>query len=172
MAQPADIPGSLYVPEVGLLAALKWSRNAKGQGQLKQKMKDLPALLKNGLNLKKKQADVQMANLEKNAEYHPSNSKRTIYSETIGCAGRALRNNFVVQAPHLVKDRMTNTGKYKRSCVGCEMVDWLLDQCPFINTRAKAEGIWQILSELGILSSGDHMRLMNGIILGTETNVS
>ncbi|XP_067864968.1 rap guanine nucleotide exchange factor 5-like isoform X3 [Heterodontus francisci] len=153
MAQPTDVPSSLCVPEVGLLAALKWSRNVKGQGQLKQKIKDLPALLKNGLNLKKKQADVQMTNLEKNADSHPSNSKREIYSETICCAGRALRNSFVAKAPHLVKDRVTNTGKCKNSCVGSEMVDWLLDQCPFIYTRTKAEGIWQILSELGILSS-------------------
>ncbi|XP_078394998.1 rap guanine nucleotide exchange factor 5-like isoform X2 [Cetorhinus maximus] len=152
MAEPTDIPGSLCVPEVGLLAALKWSRNVKGQGQLKQKIKDLPALLKNGLNLKKKQADV-MANLEKNTDNHLSNSKREMYSETICCAGRALRNNFAAQAPHLIKDRVTNTGKCKSSCVGFEMVDWLLDQCPFIYTRNKAEGIWQILTELGILSS-------------------
>lgn len=66
MAQPSDIPGSLCVPEVGLLAALKWNRNSKGQGQIKQKIKDLPALFKNGLNLKKKHADVvivQFSNL-------------------------------------------------------------------------------------------------------------
>ncbi|XP_072365318.1 rap guanine nucleotide exchange factor 5 isoform X1 [Scyliorhinus torazame] len=153
MAQPAEVCGSFCVPDVGLLAALKWSRNAKGQGQLKQKIKDIPALLKNGLNLKKKQADVEVANLEKNADNHLSNSRREIYSETICCAGRALRNNFVTQAPHLVKDRVTNKGKCKSSCVGFEMVDWLLDQCPFIYPRSKAEGIWQILAELGIVSS-------------------
>ncbi|XP_078277766.1 rap guanine nucleotide exchange factor 5-like [Rhinoraja longicauda] len=134
MAQLSDIPGSLCVPEVGLLAALKWNRNSKGQGQIKQKIKDLPALFKNGLNLKKKHADV-------------------IYSETICCAGRALRDNFVSLAPHLLKDRIADTGKFKRSSVGFEMVDWLLHQCPFISTRTKAEGIWQTLLELGIISS-------------------
>ncbi|XP_069769972.1 rap guanine nucleotide exchange factor 5 isoform X2 [Narcine bancroftii] len=152
MAQPADIPGSLCVPEVGLLAALKWSRNSKGQGQIKQKIKDLPALFKNGLNLKKKHADV-MANLEKNADSLVSNSTRKIYSETICCAGRALRDRFVSQAHHLLKDHLTDTGKFKKSCVGFEMVEWLLDQCSFVDTRTKAQGIWQILFELGIVSS-------------------
>ncbi|XP_048469807.1 rap guanine nucleotide exchange factor 5 isoform X3 [Rhincodon typus] len=152
MAQPTDIPGSFCVPEVGLLAAIKW-RNVKGQGQLKQKIKDLPALLKNGLNLKKKQADVQVDNLEQNADNHPSNSRRKIYSEIICCAGKVLRKNFLKQAPHLVKDRVTTRGKCMTCCVGFEMVDWLLDQCPFIYTRTKAEGIWQILLDLGILSS-------------------
>lgn len=152
MAQPSDIPGSLCVPEVGLLAALKWNRNSKGQGQIKQKIKDLPALFKNGLNLKKKHADV-IANLEKNADSNLSNSTRKIYSETICCAGRALRDNFVSLAPHLLKDRIADTGKFKRSSVGFEMVDWLLDQCSFIDTRTKAEGIWQTLLELGIISS-------------------
>ncbi|XP_072431417.1 rap guanine nucleotide exchange factor 5 isoform X1 [Chiloscyllium punctatum] len=153
MAQPTDIPGSFCVPEVGLLAALKWSRNVKGQGQLKQKIKDLPALLKNGLNLKKKQADVQVDSLEQNADNHPTNSRRKIYSEIICCAGKALRNNFLKQAPHLVKDRVTTGGKCMSCCLGFEMVDWLIDQCPFIYTRTKAEGIWQILLDLGILSS-------------------
>ncbi|XP_048415489.1 rap guanine nucleotide exchange factor 5 isoform X2 [Stegostoma tigrinum] len=153
MAQRTDIPGSFCVPEVGLLAAIKWSRNVKGQGQLKQKIKDLPALLKNGLNLKKKQADVQVDTLEQNDDNHPSNSRRKIYSEIICCAGKALRKNFLKQAPHLVKDRVTTRGKCMTCCVGFEMVDWLLDQCPFIYTRTKAEGIWQILLDLGILSS-------------------
>eukprot|EP00062_Callorhinchus_milii_P002100 gi/632937912/ref/XP_007901514.1/ PREDICTED: rap guanine nucleotide exchange factor 5 isoform X2 [Callorhinchus milii] len=152
MAQQNDIPGSLCVPEVGLLAALKWSRNAKEQGHLKQRIKDLPSLLKNGFNFRKKQADM-MASSEKNAESHPSNSNRKIYSETIYCAGRALRDFFIILAPHLINDRVTSTGKYKRSCVGFEMVDWLQDQCLFILNRANAESIWQILLELGILSS-------------------
>ncbi|MGH0139731.1 UNVERIFIED_CONTAM: hypothetical protein FKN15_072680 [Acipenser sinensis] len=56
MEGSGDIPGTC-TPDVGLLATWRWSKNAKEQVHLKQKIKDLPALLKHGLHLRKKTAE-------------------------------------------------------------------------------------------------------------------
>lgn len=42
----------------------------------------------------------------------------------------------------------------RRSCVGSELVDWLLEHCPFVQCRSTAIGVWQLLLDMGILSSG------------------
>ncbi|KAG5210207.1 hypothetical protein JEQ12_015401, partial [Ovis aries] len=42
-----------------------------------------------------------------------------------------------------------------RSCVGSELVDWLLEHCPFVPCRSMAIGVWQLLLDMGILSSVD-----------------
>ncbi|XP_063090200.1 rap guanine nucleotide exchange factor 5 isoform X3 [Cavia porcellus] len=77
-----------------------------------------------------------------------------IYGENSSCAGRALRN-IIVQAADLVKDRVNLKGFYRRSCVGSELVDWLLEHCPFVPCRAMAVGVWQLLLDMGIMSSVD-----------------
>ncbi|XP_004582508.3 rap guanine nucleotide exchange factor 5 isoform X2 [Ochotona princeps] len=78
-----------------------------------------------------------------------------IYGENSSCAGRALRNMIMVQAADLIKDRVNLKGFYRRSCVGSELVDWLLEHCPFVQCRSMAIGIWQLLLDMGIMSSVD-----------------
>ncbi|NXJ20535.1 RPGF5 factor, partial [Dicrurus megarhynchus] len=82
----------------------------------------------------------------------PSNK---IYGESSSCAGRALRNIFTLQASNLIKDRVYLTGICRRSCVGSELVDWLLEQCPFVKCRSTAVGVWQLLLDMGIILSVD-----------------
>ncbi|NWY56716.1 RPGF5 factor, partial [Chionis minor] len=82
----------------------------------------------------------------------PSNK---IYGESPSCAGRALRNIFTLQASDLIKDRVYLTGICRRSCVGSELVDWLLEQCPFVKCRSTAVGVWQLLLDMGIILSVD-----------------
>ncbi|NWX63913.1 RPGF5 factor, partial [Promerops cafer] len=82
----------------------------------------------------------------------PSNQ---IYGESPSCAGRALRNIFTLQASDLIKDRVYLTGICRRSCVGSELVDWLLEQCPFVKCRSTAAGVWQLLLDMGIILSVD-----------------
>ncbi|NWW61804.1 RPGF5 factor, partial [Ifrita kowaldi] len=82
----------------------------------------------------------------------PSNK---IYGESSSCAGRALRNIFTLQASDLIKDRVYLTGICRRSCVGSELVDWLLEQCPFVKCRSTAAGVWQLLLDMGIILSVD-----------------
>uniref|UniRef100_A0A8C9V327 Rap guanine nucleotide exchange factor 5 n=1 Tax=Scleropages formosus TaxID=113540 RepID=A0A8C9V327_SCLFO len=43
----------------------------------------------------------------------------------------------------------------RRSYVGMELVQWLLEQCAFIQCRTMAARVWQVLLELGILLSVD-----------------
>ncbi|ERE73221.1 rap guanine nucleotide exchange factor 5 [Cricetulus griseus] len=78
-----------------------------------------------------------------------------IYGENSSCAGRALRNIIIVQGADLVKDRVNLKGFYRRSCVGSELVDWLLEHCPFVQCRSMAIGVWQLLLDMGIMSSVD-----------------
>ncbi|KAF2983332.1 hypothetical protein EK904_000846 [Melospiza melodia maxima] len=78
-----------------------------------------------------------------------------IYGESSSCAGRALRNIFTLQASDLIKDRVYLTGICRRSCVGSELVDWLLEQCPFVKCRSTAVGVWQLLLDMGIILSVD-----------------
>ncbi|XP_066485236.1 rap guanine nucleotide exchange factor 5-like [Tiliqua scincoides] len=83
------------------------------------------------------------------------NPSSKIYGEGATCAGRALRNVFVLQASDLMKDRMSLMGLCRRSCIGSELVDWLLKHCPFIQSRATATGVWQLLLNMGIVLSVD-----------------
>ncbi|KAI1242778.1 Rap guanine nucleotide exchange factor 5 [Lamprotornis superbus] len=80
---------------------------------------------------------------------------KLIYGESSSCAGRALRNIFTLQASDLIKDRVYLTGICRRSCVGSELVDWLLEQCPFVKCRSTAVGVWQLLLDMGIILSVD-----------------
>uniref|UniRef100_F1M888 Rap guanine nucleotide exchange factor 5 n=1 Tax=Rattus norvegicus TaxID=10116 RepID=F1M888_RAT len=82
-------------------------------------------------------------------------SPSQIYGENSSCAGRALRNIIILQAADLVKDRVNLKGFYRRSCVGSELVDWLLEHCPFVQCRSMAIGVWQLLLDMGIMSSVD-----------------
>ncbi|XP_010146030.1 PREDICTED: rap guanine nucleotide exchange factor 5-like, partial [Eurypyga helias] len=82
-------------------------------------------------------------------------AEEKIYGESSSCAGRALRNIFTLQASDLIKDRVYLTGICRRSCVGSELVDWLLEQCPFVKCRSTAVGVWQLLLDMGIILSVD-----------------
>ena len=66
-----------------------------------------------------------------------------------------MRNIIIVQAADLIKDRVNLKGFYRRSCVGSELVDWLLEHCPFVQCRSMAIGVWQLLLDMGIMSSVD-----------------
>ncbi|MGH0148392.1 UNVERIFIED_CONTAM: hypothetical protein FKN15_039514 [Acipenser sinensis] len=80
-------------------------------------------------------------------------------SQSFPCAGRALRNAFVAASPHPAKDQIQLARIIRRSYVGLELVEWILQQCLFIQCRVVAAGIWQILLELGILLSDKYKTL-------------
>ncbi|XP_032339754.1 rap guanine nucleotide exchange factor 5 isoform X2 [Camelus ferus] len=120
------------------------------------RLRDLPALLRSGLTLRRKRSAAGGRTLSRRIsnpylEHTPSQ----IYGENCSCAGRALRNIIIVQAADLIKDRVNLKGFYRRSCVGSELVDWLLEHCPFVQCRSMAIGVWQLLLDMGIMSSVD-----------------
>uniref|UniRef100_A0A8C3JDN5 DEP domain-containing protein n=1 Tax=Calidris pygmaea TaxID=425635 RepID=A0A8C3JDN5_9CHAR len=124
--------------------------------QLRQKLRELPALLRSGLTLRRKSAAAAGRTLSRRISNPyletPSNK---IYGESCSCAGRALRNIFTLQASDLIKDRVDVLLTFRRSCVGSELVDWLLEQCPFVKCRSTAVGVWQLLLDMGIILSVD-----------------
>uniref|UniRef100_A0A3B3QL35 DEP domain-containing protein n=1 Tax=Paramormyrops kingsleyae TaxID=1676925 RepID=A0A3B3QL35_9TELE len=140
MEEAADgAPSS--APEDGHLATWRWGRNAKEQVQLKQKIRDLPALLKHGLHLRRKSVK--------------AHSVSQACSQSFPCAGRALRNAFLSHGPYPGKERIHLARIIRRTYEGLELVQWLLEQCLFIQCRTMAVRVWQILLELGILLSVD-----------------
>nr|XP_058930022.1 rap guanine nucleotide exchange factor 5 isoform X1 [Kogia breviceps] len=120
------------------------------------RLRDLPALLRSGLTLRRKRSAAGGRTLSRrisNPYLEPTPSQ--IYGENSSCAGRALRNIIIVQAADLIKDRVNLKGFYRRSCVGSELVDWLLEHCPLVQCRSMAIGVWQLLLDMGIMSSVD-----------------
>ncbi|XP_061054487.1 rap guanine nucleotide exchange factor 5 [Eubalaena glacialis] len=120
------------------------------------RLRDLPALLRSGLTLRRKRSAAGGRTLSRrisNPYLEPTPSQ--IYGENSSCAGRALRNIITVQAADLIKDRVNLKGFYRRSCVGSELVDWLLEHCPLVQCRSMAIGVWQLLLDMGIMSSVD-----------------
>ncbi|XP_053570113.1 rap guanine nucleotide exchange factor 5 [Bombina bombina] len=157
------------------IPSLSRSRSVREQqAQLRHKLRELPSLLRSGLTLRRRSSvfapspslsesedtAVAAANEdpilpEKNPHLYEDNSTIKIHSESVSCAGKALRNALRNQAADLIRDRMYLTGLCRKSCVGSELVDWLLQHCPFVKCRYTASGIWQVLLKLGILISVD-----------------
>ncbi|XP_048195667.1 rap guanine nucleotide exchange factor 5 isoform X2 [Perognathus longimembris pacificus] len=163
MQPPCESPALAAVAAVAAAdGALRRSPSARDPeretpaASLRPRLKDLPALLRSGLTLRRKRSAAGGRTLSRRIsnpylEHAPSQ----IYGENSSCAGRALRNIIIVQAADLVKDRVNLKGFYRRSCVGSELVDWLLEHCPFVQCRSMAIGVWQLLLDMGIMSSVD-----------------
>ncbi|KAL4629741.1 rap guanine nucleotide exchange factor 5 isoform X2 [Arapaima gigas] len=145
-----DTESAPCASEDGHLATWRWSRTTKEQVQLKQKIRELPALLKHGLHLRRK---------SQSPDTIPGSStafaRNKACSQSFPCAGRALRNAFLSQGPYPAKDRIHLARIIRRSYAGMELVQWLLEQCVFIQCRTMAARVWQVLLELGILLSVD-----------------
>ncbi|XP_056375671.1 rap guanine nucleotide exchange factor 5 isoform X3 [Hyla sarda] len=159
----------------GSTAGLSRSRSVREQqAQLKHKLRELPSLLRSGLTLRRRSSvygpspslsdteDTAAATAtngpilsERISNLCIDNSTNKSYGESVTCAGRALRNAVRIQSPLLIRDRMYLTCICRKSCVGSELVDWLMQNCPFVQCRYTAAGIWQILLKLGILLSVD-----------------
>ncbi|XP_059027316.1 rap guanine nucleotide exchange factor 5 isoform X1 [Mustela lutreola] len=163
MQQPCESPALAAAAAVAAAdGALRRSPSAREQEREqplappRPRLRDLPALLRSGLTLRRKRSAAGARTLSRRIsnpylEHTPSQ----IYGENSSCAGRALRNIIIVQAADLIKDRVNLKGFYRRSCVGSELVDWLLEHCPFVQCRSMAIGVWQLLLDMGIMLSVD-----------------
>uniref|UniRef100_F6RKB0 Rap guanine nucleotide exchange factor 5 n=1 Tax=Xenopus tropicalis TaxID=8364 RepID=F6RKB0_XENTR len=176
MQPTSDSSGPISLSPAGPgIPSLSRSRSVREQqAQLKHKLRELPALLKSGLTLRRRSSvhgpspslcegeDTAVAGNpsspilpERIPSLYVDNSATKLYGESVSCAGRALRNAVRSQTPELIRDRMYLTCICRKSCVGSELVDWLLQHCPFVQCRYTAASIWQILLKLGILLSVD-----------------
>ncbi|KAE8596451.1 hypothetical protein XENTR_v10016112 [Xenopus tropicalis] len=159
MQPTSDSSGPISLSPAGPgIPSLSRSRSVREQqAQLKHKLRELPALLKSGLTLRRRSSvhgpSPSLCEGEDTAV--AGNPSSPLYGESVSCAGRALRNAVRSQTPELIRDRMYLTCICRKSCVGSELVDWLLQHCPFVQCRYTAASIWQILLKLGILLSVD-----------------
>ncbi|KAM3821935.1 rap guanine nucleotide exchange factor 5 [Vipera latastei] len=132
------------------------ARGQEQQVQLRQKLRELPTLLRTGLTLRRKRSDGGGRIISRRiSNPYVENAPNKIYGEDALCAGRALRNVFRLQASALIKDRMSLMGLCRQSCIGSELVDWLLKCCTFIKSRSTATGVWQLLLNMGIVFTVD-----------------
>ncbi|KAL4646922.1 rap guanine nucleotide exchange factor 5-like isoform X1 [Arapaima gigas] len=129
-----------------------WGPQAGEPVQLKQKIRELPALLRHGLRVRKRSVE----NSEAIEDTSVALEKQKGCLDSFPCAGRALRNAFLSHGPYPVKDRVQFARILRRSYVGVELVQWLMEQCAFIEHRRTAAGVWQAVMEQGILLSVDH----------------
>ncbi|XP_023680035.1 rap guanine nucleotide exchange factor 5-like [Paramormyrops kingsleyae] len=144
--------GLLCSPQDGLLKNWRWGKQVKDQAHLKQRIRDIPGLLKQGLHLRKK--SVETPNITEDPS--PALCKHKGCSESLACAGRGLRNAFLSHGPYPVKDRIQFARILRRSYVGVELVQWLVDQSELVPGRTAAACVWQVVMELGVLLSVDH----------------
>lgn len=116
---------------------------------------DPPRLLKNGSQFKK--------NLEVIISQKPppdsilcSNAGQTRHQACVNnvpCAGQALRNAVLSNCQDNWKTHVKLAKIIRRTYIGIELVEWLMDHCEFIQNREIASKIWNVLLDLGILLS-------------------
>jgi len=76
-------------------------------------------------------------------------------SERVLRAGRVLRAMLQHESPYMIADRKHHLRVYRRSMVGAELVDWLVQCVPSqVRSRAQAVGVWQALLEEGVIVHG------------------
>jgi len=70
-------------------------------------------------------------------------------------AGRLLRAVLLHESVPMIADRKHHLRVYRRSMVGTDMVDWLLQRfSSLVRARSQAVGVWQALVEEGVLVHG------------------
>ncbi|TRY58773.1 hypothetical protein DNTS_034609 [Danionella cerebrum] len=80
-------------------------------------------------------------------------SRHTSCVNNVSCACRALRNALLSNCQENWKAHIKLARVIRRTYMGLELVDWLMDHCEFIQCRAEVSQIWNITLELGILLS-------------------
>ncbi|XP_052434681.1 rap guanine nucleotide exchange factor 5 isoform X2 [Carassius gibelio] len=114
-----------------------------------------PLLLKNGSQFKKN-LEVIISQKQPPESICCSNAGQTRHKvcvNNVPCAGRALRNDFLSNGQENWKAHIKLARIIRRTYIGLELVEWLMDRCDFIQNRTIASKIWNILLDLGILLS-------------------
>ncbi|KAL7875324.1 hypothetical protein SRHO_G00062940 [Serrasalmus rhombeus] len=117
---------------------------------------DSPALHRLGSPLKKKSFEA-IASEEQPPEtvcrVSPGAGRVEACVRNVACAGRALRNAFLSNGQENWKAHVKLARIIKRSFVGLELVQWLMEQCAGVQSRNTAAGVWNVLLEHGVLLS-------------------
>uniref|UniRef100_A0A671LQ39 Rap guanine nucleotide exchange factor 5-like n=1 Tax=Sinocyclocheilus anshuiensis TaxID=1608454 RepID=A0A671LQ39_9TELE len=113
---------------------------------------DPPLLLKNGSQFKKN-LEVIISQKQSICCSNAGQTRHKACVNNVPCAGRALRNAFLSNGQDNWKAHVKLARIIRRTYIGLELVEWLMDRCEFIQNRMIASKIWNILLDLGILLS-------------------
>ncbi|TSK34717.1 Rap guanine nucleotide exchange factor 5 [Bagarius yarrelli] len=137
------------------LLYLRWSQVVKEQqARLSPSKEDAPVFNKHTPVYKK--SSEAIASEEQPPETISSlisNTKHKVCVQNVSCAGRALRNAFLSNGQENWKAHVKLARIIKRSFTGQELVQWLAEQCVFVENRNAAVSVWNVLLKLDILLS-------------------
>ncbi|XP_060777762.1 rap guanine nucleotide exchange factor 5b isoform X2 [Neoarius graeffei] len=135
---------------------LRWSEVVKEQqARLSPSTQDAPGVNKHTALLRNK-SSVGIASEEQPPETIScllSDTRHKVCVQNVSCAGHALRNAYLSNGQENWKAHVKLSRIIKRSFIGQELVQWLLEQCVFVKNRNAAARVWNVLLELGILLS-------------------
>ncbi|XP_017326800.1 rap guanine nucleotide exchange factor 5b isoform X2 [Ictalurus punctatus] len=138
------------------LVYLRWSEVVKEQqARLSPSREDAPVLNKHTSLFRKKSSEL-IASEEQPPETVSclvSDTRHKVCVQNVTCAGRALRNAFLSNGQVNWKAHVKLARIIKRSFIGQELVQWLTEQCVFVENRNAAVRVWNVLLKLGILLS-------------------
>ncbi|XP_043116776.1 rap guanine nucleotide exchange factor 5b isoform X3 [Puntigrus tetrazona] len=114
-----------------------------------------PLSLKNGSRFKKNLEDIvsQRQPPESICCSDAGQARHMACVNNVSCAGRALRNAFLSNGQDNWKAHVKLARIIRRTYIGLELVEWLMDRCEFIQNRTVASKIWNLLLDSGILLS-------------------
>ncbi|XP_051575019.1 rap guanine nucleotide exchange factor 5-like [Myxocyprinus asiaticus] len=129
----------------------RWRKHLKDHSSIN----DPPLLMKNGTQFKKSLEVIisQKTPPESIRSSNAGQSRQKACVKNVPCASRALRNAFLSNGLDNWKAHIKLARIIRRTYIGLELVEWLMDHCEFIQNRAIASRIWNILLDLGILLS-------------------
>ncbi|XP_052000219.1 rap guanine nucleotide exchange factor 5-like isoform X2 [Xyrauchen texanus] len=137
----------------GALIRWRWRKVLKDHSSINDFR---PLLLKKNETPFKKSLEVIKSQKPPHESIHSSNLGETRHKacvKNVPCAGRALRNACLSTGQDNWKAHIKLARIIRRTYIGLELVEWLMDHCEFIQNRAIASRIWNILLDLGILLS-------------------
>ncbi|XP_077065310.1 rap guanine nucleotide exchange factor 5b isoform X2 [Siphateles boraxobius] len=114
-----------------------------------------PLLLRNDSQFKKN-LEAIISQKQPPVSIRCSNAGQTRHKACVNnvpCAGRALRNVFLSNGQDNWKAHIKLARIIRRTYIGQELVEWLMERCEFIQDRAIASKIWNVLLDLGMLLS-------------------
>ncbi|XP_076826871.1 rap guanine nucleotide exchange factor 5b isoform X2 [Brachyhypopomus gauderio] len=133
----------------------RWSRIVEEQARLSRSRDGSPEL-KHGLLPRKKTLGAIASKEQLPETVHCVNSgasRPKTCVKNVACAGRALRNAFLSNGQENWRAHVKLARIIKRSYVGLELVQWLMEMCAFVESRGAAAAIWNVLLELNVLLS-------------------
>ncbi|KAM9487976.1 rap guanine nucleotide exchange factor 5b [Clarias gariepinus] len=141
---------------------LRWRQVVREQqARLSPSKADAPVLNKHSSLIRKKSSEV-IASAEQPCETIScliSDTRPKVCAQNVSCAGHAVRNAFLSNGQENWKAHVKLARIIKRSFIGQELVQWLTQQCSFVENRNVAAKVWNVLLELGILLSVERQKV-------------